>query len=407
MFEIEENDLNRLQLPRTPNQRILLIEHTCTEFISSRLKLGVFLKNNGFEVFALLPEGGSATQYETIEAAGVQVLTYPYKRNGRSLIVFLKTIHLFRKKFRQYQFDLIHSFKFQPNFYSCIASLFLKRTKLVLHITGLGIVFTDKKTIKLRLLKWVSQVIFCFNFLVADRIIFQNKEDQSSLWGLSFFQKKYALVEGSGVDIEKFNKHQYNQSLIRNKLNIAENQLVITFVSRLIWQKGIKELVDAIDLLAKKLPNLRTLIIGQRDVHNPESVSEAFINQYTSNPNITFLGRRSDVAELLAISDSYVFPSYYREGVPRSLLEALATGLPIITTYMPGCNLCVNEEKNGRLVAPKSTTDLAQAIYQVMTNGKVNEMGKESRLLAEKRFQNKLIYHKILMNYPVQRASRI
>ncbi len=373
-------------------QRVLLIEHTTKEFVISRLPLAIFLKNKGFEVFALLPVGGEASYYEQIKRAGIQVITYPYKRNNTSVFTTIGKVFLFKNIFQQYQFELIHSFKFQPNFYASLAKLFVKKSNLILHITGLGIVFTKKKSLKLKALKLLSQLIFAFNFFVANQLIFQNKEDPQELWFSSFFKNKCALIEGSGVDVQKFNKAKYDVAGIKKELQLTDNQIVITFISRLIWQKGVREIVEAVAILAQKNPNLHALIIGGIDAKNPDAVSSAFISKYATSNNITFLGNRNDIAELLAISDIYVYPSYYREGVPRTVMEAMATGLPIITTQMPGCNICVEEGENGFLIAPKSTESVVGALTKMLTSSDLEQMSLTSRMLALKRFQNKIIY---------------
>ncbi|MFK7946498.1 MAG: glycosyltransferase family 4 protein [Saprospiraceae bacterium] len=378
--------------------KILLIEHTCSEFVSSRLRLGVFLKKQGYNVYALVPNNGKEQHYKTIKNAGLSLLTYPYKRNDTNISSNLKRIKIFRGLIKEHQFDIVHSFKFQPNLYAAISSLGIRKSKLVLHITGLGVAFSDKKTPKIRILRFISQAIFLFNFIIADRLIFQNHDDEKELWLTSLFKKKHSVIEGSGVDIEKFDKQNFDIQALKNKRNL-EDKFIMTFISRLVWQKGVREVVQAMKVLLEQYPNFYLQIVGNTDPKNPETVTEEFINENRVEGSIDFLGRRSDIPELLAISDLYVYPSYYREGLPRTGLEALATGLPIITTDSPGCNLLIEEGENGYLVLPKSAEAVKEAIEKIYNGNKMTTMGKRSREIAETKYQNEIIYKRIYSKY--------
>lgn len=378
--------------------KVLIIEHTCSEFISSRLPLGRFLKQQGVEVCALVPDNGKAEQYEAITKAGLRLLKYPYKRNDTNLFRNIQRIFFFRKLFKEGQFDIIHSFKFQPNFYAALGSIGLRQTKLVLHITGLGIAFSEKTNLRISLLRFISQCIFLLNALVANTLIFQNHEDQKELWLSDKFQYKSKVIEGSGVDIQKFDKRNFDVSSLKLKQNL-EGKFIMTFISRLVWQKGVKEVVQAVKELIAKYPNFYLQIVGDRDAKNPEAVTKEFIDNNIGSNNIQFLGRRSDIPELLAISDLYVYPSYYREGLPRTGLEALATGVPIVTTNSVGCNLLVDHGKNGYLVPPKSVPALKEAIEKLYRTSNLLDFGQNSRQLAERKYQNKVIYNQIYLAY--------
>ncbi len=379
-------------------KKILLIEHTAAEFVISRLQLGLFLQKKGHEVYALLPENDVTNQHDKIREKGIHVLTYPYDRNTGNPLSNFKSILLFRRLFKTHKFDLIHSFKFQPNFYAALGKLFLKNTKLVLHITGLGVAFTDKKIFKIRLLRFVSRCFFLLNFMIADKLIFQNPDDENDLWLTHFFRKKHCVIEGSGVDIQRFDKRNFDIEKIKGELGL-ESKIVLTFISRLVWQKGIREAIEASERIFNEFPLIHLLIVGKIDYENPESVSENFIKKYESHPQISFLGLRSDISEILAATDVYVYPSYYREGVPRTVLEALATGVPVITTDMPGCRLTVEHEKNGYLIAPKSVDETEQILRKILVRKNLKKMGEYSRKLAEERFQNQIVYEKIYEKY--------
>lgn len=375
------------------------MEHTWPEFTNSRLKLGVSLIEKGMEVHALLPKKQDIDEYRhKIESAGLKIFTYDYEKNTTAVMSNLKFVKIFRNLFKQNEYDIIHSFKFQPNLYTVLASLFSIKSKIVLHVTGLGIVFASPTTFKKSILKFVSKCIFLFNFLFADKIIFQNEDDVSDLWLTSFFKKKLSVIEGSGVDVERFNKSNFDVSEKRKEFGL-EGKMVITFISRLVSAKGVHELLNSIEILVKTNPDIILLVVGSIDKDNPDSLSKEYISQFDKHTNIRFLGYRKDTAEILAVTDIYAYPSYYREGVPRTVLEALSTGIPIITTDMPGCKLTVLDGENGYLIEPRSTIALKLALERLLNNEKRDELGAVSRQIAVSKFEKSIIYNKIIKIY--------
>ncbi len=352
----------------------------------------------GHEVYALVP-AGKEKDLEHIRQSGIKLIAYPYERNMMSIGANIGVVRYFIRVFREHRFDLIHSFKFQPNLYAVLARLFSPKSFLVLHITGLGLVFTKERSFKLRLFQLASKLIFLFNFIFASRIVFQNPDDEADLWLTGLFSRKLTVIEGSGVDIEKFDRKHFDPVATRQQLQLAPDKFILTFISRLVWQKGIREVVQAVEELSAEHPKLQLLVVGDSDKSNPQAVSEAFIQSFEKHPNITFLGRRSDIPEILSITDLYVYPSYYREGLPRTVLESLATGIPIITTDMPGCNLTIEEGKNGYLIGIENVQEIKDAILKVYQSGRAKEMGAHSRHLAETKFQNKIVYQRIYDNY--------
>ena len=141
--------------------------------------------------------------------------------------------------------------------------------------------------------------------------------------------------------------------------------------------------------------NAKLLIVGWSDEHNPRHVEASYINEFKNDKNIQFLGRCDNVRELLALSDVFIYPSYYREGIPRGILEALSMGLPIITTNMPGCNLTVIQNQNGLLISPKSWEQVKEAVKKMINENNLLGMGIKSRLLVENSFSEDIIFSQI------------
>ena len=372
--------------------KVLLIENGGRDFYSSRLAYAHFLMQKGFKVYALVPDDEFV---DKIKANGVEVISYPFDRKNKGIFQVLKLVSLYRKEIRKNNIDVIHSFRFQPNLVNCLANLF-SRKKVVLHITGLGISFSVK-TLKYRLLKWVSKILYFFQFLRANTIIVQNPDDINDFIGKRFFKKKIHLVKGSGVNTSIFCPLIDETSIAGNNLP----RLKFICVTRLLWEKGIKELTDAFKQLPKDVRQKVELnIVGWPDADNPRRVSIDFINSFKNDETIYFSGKSENVASLLQHSDVFIYPSYYREGVPRSVLEAMAVGMPIITTDIPGCNLTTINGYNGFLIQPQNIDNIKQAVIETVNNrSHLLAMGSNSRNKAIKEFSNPVIFNEIMELY--------
>ena len=146
--------------------------------------------------------------------------------------------------------------------------------------------------------------------------------------------------------------------------------------------------------MSKELKNLdlKLLIVGWADKDNPQHVDQEYIDSFYDVGQISFLGKIEDVRNVLSLSDVFIYPSYYREGIPRGILEALSMGLPIITTNTPGCNLTVENKKNGFLIKPKSSKAIQESVLKILEKKNLNSMGDESRNIANEKFSNEIIY---------------
>jgi glycosyltransferase involved in cell wall biosynthesis len=305
--------------------KILIVENFGADFFQSRTALAKSLINQGYEVHALIPNDGFG---DKLVELGIHVNSYSLDRSNKGIIQILKLIFFYRQLFQREQFDIIHSFRFQPNLISCFAKLRISKSKLILHITGLGIAFSSSQ-FKFLVYKFISQCIYLFKFYISDVIIVQNPDDAKTLFASSIFPSKIHLIEGSGVDIQKFIKTESN---IRTELGISKDSIIFTCITRLIWEKGIRELLVAFDKLIKLHPECKLILVGWPDIDNPQHIPLSYFNSWKDSTHVFFLGKRKDISSILSGSDIYIYPSYYREGIPRSILEALSIGLPILTT---------------------------------------------------------------------------
>ena len=223
------------------NNKILIIENFASDFFKARLPFARYLKELGWDVHALVPGGSEYSK--KIAQEGVIVIEYDLDRNNKGILQIIYLIKVFRRILNENNFFITHSFRFQPNILNILSGIGLRHKK-ILHVTGLGIAFSNK-SFKFLFLKWVSQIFFLLKFLFANKIIVQNEDDMKDLWAGKLFRNKLFLIGGSGVDIDKFSPSNFNKIDIRNRLGITNEQVVFICVTRLIWEKGIKELVDA------------------------------------------------------------------------------------------------------------------------------------------------------------------
>lgn len=375
---------------------ILLVENSSEDFFKSRLSYAKFLISEKWNVIVLVPIGKFVDE---IQAHGIKLYTYSLNRNKSWVKQIIEIIGVYKRIFKAHNVEYVHSYRFLPNVVNVIANFFARRKKIC-HITGLGIAYSNS-SVKYVFIRWVSNIIYFFLILFSDTVIVQNPDDIESLVLFPFMRKKIKLVLGSGVDTGYYLPLSADHEKLRERFGFKLNDKIFICVTRLIWEKGIRELIEAFIASYSTYPNIKLLIVGSPDTSNPRHVSEEYIKQFDKSELISFLGNRNDIKELLGASDVFVYPSYYREGIPRSLLEALSMRLPIITTDTPGCNLTVRPNVNGLLIAPRSVNAIADAVKQVTGFNEVllEKMGNNSRELALSKFSSSVIYYELMKLY--------
>lgn len=375
--------------------KIALIENFGSDFYGARLRYAQFLKEKGHEVIAIVPNDGFA---DKIKNGGITTIALDIdirQRNVGSMLSFAKQL---RKIFKNEQFDVIHFYRMQPNLIGTpIAFFSTKKSKLLNHITGLGVAFT-KSTPKFELIKFIIKSAYKINYrLFNAKLIFQNEEDKVEI-GI----KDALVVKGSAVNEDRFNLGiQPSRELIeeiQNKLDL-ENAVNLIFVSRLLKQKGLSYLIEAIQNINKKQQfKVNLLVAGWIDPNNPDSFSEEEITNYGKLKEVLFLGKRTDINEIIAFCDLAVLPTFYREGTPRFLLESMAMGKPVLTTDMPGCNHLIIKNKNGRLVQPQSLEEIVEGLEELLISDLI-QLGIESSKIYQSDFSENVVYNQLLEAY--------
>ncbi|BAV47563.1 sugar transferase [Mesorhizobium loti] len=294
-------------------------------------------------------------------------------------------VNAVRKLMSELRPDIVQSFDTKPNLLTPLAVR--GQVPVIRTINGLGWTFSSREPRALALrpvfcgLQWLAS-------LWTATTVFQNRDDQA------FFERyrlvghgKGRLIRSSGIDPNAFSTARYrgpSATTMREDLGLQSAEVII-FVGRLTRQKGIPTLIKAVPRVLSKRPNARFVLVGPQDSEGPFAVSRSDIEQYA--PHVIALGPRRDVPALLGMADLFAFPTQYREGIPRVLLEAGLSGLPIVASRMPGCNDVVEDGWNGYLVAPRDADGLASRIVDVLSDrarGKI--MGSRSVGLVRERF---------------------
>lgn len=322
---------------------------------------------------------------EEIKALGASYYCIPGSRTGTGILKNIKELMAYIKAFKHLKPDCCFLYMSKPIIYGGIAAILSKVANIFVFVTGLEVVFYSNG-LKNRLIRKFLKVSYGFIHDKAKKVFFMNQDDLSQMEKWHIVKKEKAvLVNGSGVNLEKFKKEAMPS---RDK---------ICMTARLVKSKGIKEYVDAAKLVKEKHPEIEFLLVGDLD-ENPEALSREELAEIINEGNIKYMGFRENVKPYLKECSIFVLPSYH-EGNGRSIVEAEAMGRPIITTDAPGCKDTVIPGFNGFLVPTKNSKAIAEKIEVLLSNPKLkSNMAENSYILCKERFDVKNINTVILDN---------
>lgn len=342
----------------------------------------------GHEVVILAVMGAHR---DRIEAAGFRTLDLGGRRRGFNPLAMLATIWRVRRIYRRERPDLAHHMAVKPIIIGGLAARLAGVPRVVNAPTGMGFVFTSKKPLARLLRPFVTLALRLSMSPPNARVIFQNRDDLEEMVRRGVARRgAVALIRGSGVDIERFRPRETPRE---------DGPLRVSLVARMLWDKGVGEFVEAAKMLKARGVPVEMRLVGDTDAENPACVPPERLEAWAAEGAVRWLGRRDDMETVLAETDIACLPSY-REGLPRALLEALAAGLPIVTTDANGCRDMVEEGRNGALVPVGDAEALAAAIERICGDGDLRrEMGAVSRGLAEREFSSARIVAETLAVY--------
>ena len=335
-----------------------------------------------YDVICISPRDDYSDKLETMGAAWIDL---KMDTNGTNP---LKDIILFLELYKKYKFIKPHSvfhFTVKNNIYGSLAAGFLGLISFS-NITGLGSVF-----LKEGFLPKIVKILYKISQRQASKIFVQNSEDMQYLIKNNISSSnKIVLLPGSGVNLNKFiPKPRSHQS--QNK------RLKFFFAGRMLYEKGLKELIDAINLVNEQNVKCELFLAGFVDVGNKSAVPIETIKAWSEKDYISWLGPSDNLEDLIAIMYVAILPSY-REGMPRFLLEAGAAGLPSITTDVQGCNEIIQDGYNGLICRPKDVFSLVKNINDIiiMSNAQRQKMGLNARKVVEDGFGEEKVVQKTL-----------
>ena len=370
------------------NKNLIYIVSEDWYFLSHRLSLAKESMRKGYKVHVICKDTG---MLEKIKGLGFYCYELKSNRSNTSLINLIKEILNIKSIIKSINPSIVHLVAFRSILLGLSTLILTNNIKIVVSITGLGSIFLSE-SIKVRLYKFLIISFLFINFKKKNiYIIVQNKDDFNfCLKTLKCRKDKISIIRGSGVDINYF---KYTKEPLTSKI-------IVTFVGRLIKDKGIETLINAFYSINKTNRNIKLLIAGSIDHLNPSAINEKYMKLALSkNNNISWLGEVSNIKELWKNSHIAILPSR-REGLPKSLLEAAASGRAIIATDVPGCREIAINNFNAKTVPMDNEIELTNAIIYLAKNHKTRKRyGLKSRELVEKDMSEEIIINKTISIY--------
>jgi len=364
-------------------KKLLFLINDLSFFCSHRLPIAESAKINGYDVIIGYGELGSAdTQF--LEQKGFRLSFVPMDRGKFNFFKDLKSFFYIWNFFKRERPDLVHLVTIKPYLYGGIIARLTGVPSLVSAVSGLGTLFMHKD-LKSNFFRYLLYPLYYFAFNHSNqKIIFQNDEDIKKFINFGVLNPlKAKLIKGSGVKLENFS-------------NFTEptGTPVVCFAARLLRDKGINEYISAAKILKKRGVKARFLLAGDQDIKNPSGLNLSDLNKIIKENCVEIIGYKKNIPALYANSNIICLPSY-REGLPKSLVEAAAASRAVVTTDTPGCRDAIIPNKTGLLVPVKDPVKLADALQRLIEFPSERiRMGKEGRKLAEKEYAiEKIVKH--------------
>tara|TARA_R110002012_G_scaffold64971_5_gene170594 strand:+ start:3004 stop:4116 length:1113 start_codon:yes stop_codon:yes gene_type:complete len=352
---------------------VLILAGNARSLIANRGDLIHDMRSAGLTVVAAVP---TADYLPEVEELGITIYPVEMGRTGINPVHDLKTLWAFYRLIRQVKPKVVFGYTIKPVVYGSLAAKAAGVPRIYSMITGLGHVFTTDSARNRRLQKVVS-LLYRTGLACNHKVFFQNPDDLKEFTdrGILHNADKAVRTYGSGVDMQRF-----------PPTPLPENELTFLFIGRLLTEKGVAEFCEAAGQLRTEYPSVRFMAVGPHDASLPHSCSAADLQRWKQEGGVEFIGGVSDVRPWISQCSVFVLPSY-REGTPRSVLEAMSMGRPIITSDAPGCRETVEEGVNGFLVEPRASAPLLEAMRKFIDQPEIiPQMAEASRTLVERHY---------------------
>lgn len=373
--------------------KLLLVGGFAESLLNFRGALIDDLLRAGVEVHVASPGLDTEKWRRALRSRGVIPHHVPLKRTGMNPLADLSAAFCLWRLMRVVQPDIFLGYTIKPVIYGVLAAWLAGVRRRCALITGLGYAFQDQpEGAKAHLVAGLARWLYRLALQHAHCVFFQNPDDQALFGALGLLgpQAESLVINGSGVDIRHF---AYSP--------VPAGEMGFLMIARLLGAKGVREYVQAAELLKQEFPRASFRLVGWID-GGPDSIASSELAAWVARGSIEYLGRLEDVRPALQACSVFVLPSY-REGTPRTVLEAMATGRPIITADAPGCRETVIEGENGYLIPIRSGAALTDAMRRFLVNpALVREMGRRSRQMAEGKYDVRLVNAAMLEGMGIQ-----
>jgi glycosyltransferase involved in cell wall biosynthesis len=334
--------------------KFLIIGSHPEQLLNFRGDLIRHLQSRGHEVVTASPPGPPEVD-QRFASWGVRRINLGMDRTGASILNDLRLLAEIRRLLLAEQPDAVLAYTIKPVIYGALAARLAGRPPMLAMITGLGLAFSKATSFKPWLVRKFARTLYSWAMRFTDVVIFQNPDDEADFRRSRLLRPRHKIerTNGSGVNLQRF-----------PAIPMPAGPMRFLMVSRLLADKGVREYIAAAAVLRQSHPHVECHLVGPFDP-NPASLSSGEIDAAVTSNAVVYHGFQRDVRPFLATSHVYVLPSY-REGTPRSVLEAMATGRPVITTDAPGCRETVVEGVNGFLVQPGAVEPLVSAMVRMI-----------------------------------------
>lgn len=374
-------------------KKVLIALNTAWNLVNFRAGLIRALVAKGYEVVAVAPSDEYALRLAEL---GCRFVALPMDNKGthpgRDALLLWRFWRLLRRE----KPDVYLGYTVKPNVYGSLAAHMLG-VPVINNIAGLGAVFIRDGWLLL-VVRWLYRIALGR----SKKVFFQNDDDRQLFVEAGLTQAEVTdLLPGSGIDLTKFTVVPLGAS------NGTVRRFRFLLIARMLWDKGVGEYVEAARLLQARWPQAECCLLGFVDVQNPAAISRGQMDTWVSQGHVTYLGVSDDVRAEIAAADCIVLPSY-REGTPRTLLEAAAMGRPIIATDAVGCREVVDGGVNGYLCKVRDARDLAEKMERMLSLSpeQRSEMGQRGRAKMEVEFDEQIVISKYLASIEEVRVQR-
>ncbi|MDR3258911.1 MAG: glycosyltransferase family 4 protein [Fusobacteriaceae bacterium] len=361
-------------------KKIILNAHISFALYNSRYGLMKELSEKGYEVVCV---SGRDSTSDEIEKNGWKCLNVEIDRRGKNLLHDFKLFWNYLKIYKKERPLCILHYTIKPNIYGTIAAKILN-IPVINNITGLGDTFGTSK------LAMIVKILYKISFKFPKKVFFQNDDDMQIFIKNKLISKNIcSRIPGSGVDIKKFDIIEIAKK---------DGKIIFLFLGRISNSKGVRIVNTISKEINKKYPNVEFWLLGAIYKEDKNHISKDELLKWEKESNIKYLGTSNDVREQIKEADCIIFPSYYREGVPRSLIESAAMGKPILTTDNVGCRDIVKDGYNGFLAIPRDAKSMLAVVEKFLSLSleERKKMGINGRKKVEEEFDEKIVIKKYL-----------